>query len=145
MPKIRKGTRKRFALLKKFGGRCFYCDKGMSLPGSGFPRATQVTREHLTPRSLGGCARGTNLVAACDSCNQARGTQPWWEFLQLMRSRPDVFEQTVCTQVALFWPPIQAAGCKESDGNLPLVALVARWAGSRKPLGAGGLSSSPHW
>lgn len=141
MPKIRKGSRKRLALLKKFGGRCFYCDKGMSLPGSGMPANTQVTREHLMPKSQGGREGGPNLVAACYRCNQARGTQPWWEFLQHMRSRHDAFEQSVCTQVALFWPPIQAAACKESDGNLPLMALVARWSGSRKPVRESGISS----
>lgn len=139
MRKVRKGTRQRLALLKKFCGRCFYCDRGMSLPGSGFPVRTNVTREHLTPKSHGGKQGGPNLVAACDRCNNARGTQPWWEFLQMMRSRHDAFEQTVCTQVAFFWPPIEIVATKESDVDTPLVALVARWTGPKELGGPRGL------
>lgn len=143
MKKVRKGTRQRLALLKKFDGRCFYCDRGMSLPGSGLPVQTNVTREHLKPKSQGGKQGGANLVAACLRCNNARGVRPWWEFLQMMRSRHDVFEQTVCTRVALFWPPIEAVATKESDVDTPLVALVARWAGPTEFGGARGLPPSP--
>ncbi|WP_374990953.1 HNH endonuclease [Hyphomicrobium sp. LHD-15] len=116
----------------------------MSLPGSGQPATTNVTREHLTPKSQGGKQGGANLVAACSRCNNARGTQPWWEFLQMMRSHHDVFEQTVCTQVALFWPPIESVVTKESDLDLPLVALVARWARPRGTSGARRLSPPPN-
>lgn len=144
MTDVRKGTRKRLALLKRFEGRCFYCDRGMSLPGSRFPHYTRITREHLTPLSHGGRKGGPNVVAACYGCNQTRKTRPWWEFLQIMRARPDVFEQTVCTQVALFWPPIQAVAYNESDRDIPLVALVARWARSEQPRRARGLSSAPN-
>jgi hypothetical protein len=39
------------------------------------------TREHLVPRSFGGGQEWTNIVGACDDCNQLRGLMPLLHFL----------------------------------------------------------------
>lgn len=104
MKRLRNSTKRLMRLIKIHDGRCFYCDKGMSLPGSIWPYHTNATREHLKPKSHGGRDVGPNIVAACNGCNTARGTIPWWEFLQIMRSRPDALERTRCNRVVYFWP-----------------------------------------
>lgn len=104
--RIRTSTKKRRRLLIQFEGRCFYCDRTMTLPGSGFPNETHVTREHLKPKSHGPTDYPGNLIAACSRCNNARATQPWWEFLAEMRTRDDVFQINICPIVSYFWPPM---------------------------------------
>ena len=57
-------------VLEKFGRKCVYCKK------------TNVPFEldHLLPRSRGGPDRVSNLVLACDSCNQQKGNRTAAEF-----------------------------------------------------------------
>ena len=57
-------------LLEKWGRACSYC-KQTNVP-------LQV--EHLTPRARGGSDRISNLVLACEVCNQRKGTQTAAEF-----------------------------------------------------------------
>lgn len=40
-----------------------------------------ATREHLQPASQGGTAGSRNLVAACNDCNQKRGSDTTWTAL----------------------------------------------------------------
>jgi 5-methylcytosine-specific restriction endonuclease McrA len=51
----------RFNVFLRDGLRCQYC-------GESFP-ASQLTFEHVVPRSKGGETSWTNIVAACDPCN----------------------------------------------------------------------------
>jgi len=51
-----------------FGGKCFYCSKEL-------PRE-EMTKDHLTPRCLGGKTVYINLVPSCEPCNKAKGTRP---------------------------------------------------------------------
>lgn len=104
--RIRASTKKRRRLLIQFEGRCFYCDRTMTLPGSGFPNETHVTREHLKPKSHGPPAYPGNLVAACNRCNNARGVMPWWVFLNVMRANEDQVQNDICRVVSYFWPPM---------------------------------------
>lgn len=78
----------------------------MTLPGSGFPASTRVTREHLKPKSFGYASYPGNQVAACERCNNARGTVPWWEFLAAMRANENTFQIRICPMVSYFWPPM---------------------------------------
>eukprot|EP01023_Acetabularia_acetabulum_P036982 TRINITY_DN349_c0_g1_i5.p1 TRINITY_DN349_c0_g1~~TRINITY_DN349_c0_g1_i5.p1 ORF type:complete len:616 (-),score=78.30 TRINITY_DN349_c0_g1_i5:716-2563(-) len=58
-------------LLAKWGYQCAYCDaKGVSL---------QV--EHVVPKAKGGSDRVSNLVIACQKCNQKKGAQSIEDFL----------------------------------------------------------------
>ena len=59
MPKRVAFTRFNVFLRDRF--RCQYC-------GESFP-ASQLTFEHVLPRSKGGVTSWTNIVAACDPCN----------------------------------------------------------------------------
>lgn len=46
---------------------CLYC-------GNAFP-ASQLTRDHILPRSRGGRDNWTNVATACSRCNHAKGAQ----------------------------------------------------------------------
>lgn len=57
----------RRAILARDGHTCQYCRR----PG----RGTQMTVDHVVPRSLGGTATWDNLVAACAPCNRRKGNR----------------------------------------------------------------------
>ena len=54
-----------------WGGLCAYCRCN---------RAT--TLDHLKPKSRGGSSLRSNLVPACQTCNHAKGSQPWLVWFQ---------------------------------------------------------------
>lgn len=54
--------------------RCCWCGIRM---GGILPDADAPTYEHVTPRSKGGSDDESNLVAACNLCNQLRRTMNW--------------------------------------------------------------------
>ena len=53
------------------GGRCYYCGGELA--------EWQV--EHKIPKSLGGSNHPANVCIACPSCNAAKASRPFWEFL----------------------------------------------------------------
>jgi len=57
-------------VFNKFNHTCVYCKRS----------AVPLTIEHVTPRSLGGSNRVSNLAAACRTCNQKRGNRPLEQF-----------------------------------------------------------------
>src|SRR6266436_2728539 len=57
-------------LLEKWHRRCAYCQQSS--------RKLQV--EHLIPKSRGGSDRLSNLVLACETCNQHKGDRTAKEF-----------------------------------------------------------------
>ena len=62
-------------------GRCHYC-------GKRFP-SSQLTLDHVVPRSQGGQDRWDNLVSACTSCNSRKGGRtPQAANMRLLR-RPE--------------------------------------------------------
>lgn len=63
---------KRLAIYLRDGFACLYC--GSDLRGS---VASDVTLDHLLPRSAGGTNDPTNLITACRTCNCTRGNKPW--------------------------------------------------------------------
>ena len=74
LPADRKGKSRRQAYRKALyfaqGGRCFYCKKGLWLPGEGRgKRWNKGTLDHFVPKSRGGPDRPANLVLACSACN----------------------------------------------------------------------------
>jgi len=56
---------KRLAIYVRDGFDCVYC-RGV------FPLGTDLTLDHITPRSRGGSNDASNLVTCCFSCNSAR-------------------------------------------------------------------------
>ena len=59
-------------LLKKYGRKCFYCDKEVS----------NFEVEHMIPKAKGGSNRIDNLTLSCHSCNQKKGTLTAEEFIK---------------------------------------------------------------
>ena len=59
-------------LLEKFNRQCAYCG-GKNMP---------LEIDQVQPRSRGGTDKASNLVMACHDCNQAKGNQPFENFLQ---------------------------------------------------------------
>lgn len=59
-------------LLKKYGRKCFYCDKEVST----------FEVEHMIPKAKGGSNRIDNLTLSCHSCNQKKGTLTAEEFIK---------------------------------------------------------------
>lgn len=55
-------------LVMIFGQACFYCREE-------FPME-ELTRDHVTPRALGGDDSLANQVPACKPCNQRKGCRP---------------------------------------------------------------------
>ena len=53
-------------LLAKFNHRCFYCE--------GKSGDNKLTQDHVIPVSQGGSNRVSNLVVACNTCNQKKGS-----------------------------------------------------------------------
>lgn len=53
---------------RRFGGRCFHCDKAIQ------PGDAEFTLDHLRPKRDGGEGYLHNLVIACGNCNRAKGS-----------------------------------------------------------------------
>lgn len=56
---------KRANIYAKSGGRCRYCGKEL--------QPTEMTIDHIHPRSKGGGNHPKNLTAACKTCNSQKG------------------------------------------------------------------------
>jgi len=62
--------------------RCQYC-------GKRFP-ASQLSIDHVIPKSRGGKSTWTNVVAACNPCNTLKGGRMPWEASMKLRRAPTV-------------------------------------------------------
>lgn len=62
--------------------RCQYC-------GKRFP-ASQLSIDHVIPKSRGGKSTWTNVVAACNPCNTLKGGRMPWEASMKLRKPPTV-------------------------------------------------------
>jgi 5-methylcytosine-specific restriction endonuclease McrA len=69
-------------ILARDENRCQYC--GKRLPTS------QLSLDHVTPRSRGGKSTWTNVVAACNPCNTRKGGRMPWEASMRLRKVPAV-------------------------------------------------------
>lgn len=62
------------AAVAYFDGACAYC-------GS---TRRPLTADHLLAKSRGGTDTPSNIVPACEECNQRKGTTDWREFMMSM-------------------------------------------------------------
>ncbi len=69
-------------ILARDENRCQYCNK--KLPTS------QLSLDHVTPKSRGGKSTWTNVVAACTPCNTRKGGRMPWEASMKLRRAPAV-------------------------------------------------------
>ena len=56
------------SLIERDGAACVWCGRE--------PWRTDLTAEHLMPRTRGGRTSPENLTVACRACNRRRGTRP---------------------------------------------------------------------
>ena len=66
----------RRAIKEHFNCTCVYCGETYEL--------SELTLDHVHPKTLGGEDITSNLVPACVKCNQAKGSNNW---LSWMRAR----------------------------------------------------------
>ena len=69
-------------ILARDENRCQYC-------GKKFP-ASQLSLDHVTPKSRGGKSSWTNIVTACSPCNTRKGGRMPWEASMKLRKTPAV-------------------------------------------------------
>ncbi len=65
------GRKRRVA--KRDGRRCYLCGATFVL--------TDLTEEHVVPKSRGGSNNIENIKLACQPCNEAKGNMPLTEYL----------------------------------------------------------------
>jgi 5-methylcytosine-specific restriction endonuclease McrA len=54
--------------------RCYYCERYFGY------EVGRVTKDHVTPKILGGTNAKTNLVFCCSTCNKNKGGFLLWEW-----------------------------------------------------------------
>ena len=64
----------RRSIKEHFGCTCVYCGKTYEL--------SQLTLDHVHPRTLGGEDVNTNVVPACTRCNQDKGSKHWVKWMR---------------------------------------------------------------
>ena|SRR5581483_5079317 len=72
------------AFIERDGATCVWCGRA--------PWRSDLTAEHIFPRSRGGRTSPENLTVACRSCNRRRGTRPVVAFVR------SLIEDGVCPQ-----------------------------------------------
>ena len=63
----------RRAIKEYFDNTCIYCGKTYD--------TSELTIDHVHPKSLGGASNTQNSVCACFKCNQDKGTTSWQSFI----------------------------------------------------------------
>ena len=63
----------RRAIKEQFDCTCVYCGKSYDL--------SELTIDHVRPRSNGGETISSNCVPACRSCNQSKGSDNWQDWM----------------------------------------------------------------
>lgn len=66
--------KKRLAIYLRDGLSCAYC-------GDSVEDGAKLSLDHLTPHSLGGSNRESNLITCCTKCNSSRGNRELDEFV----------------------------------------------------------------
>ena len=64
----------RRAIKAAWGNRCAYCNH---TPIDDASLRSELTIDHVRPRSNGGEDRTTNCIPACRRCNQSKGSEDW--------------------------------------------------------------------
>lgn len=68
-------SERRLAIYLRDQMACLYCGRDLRDAAP-----SEITLDHLTPRSEGGTNVSENLVTACRACNSSRGAKPWREY-----------------------------------------------------------------
>ena len=95
----------RIRVLNRDAHTCYYC---------GIDNATHV--DHVVPKAMGGGDELDNLVAACASCNQRKGSKPQGLFLAT-NSAPPVFSDCLSPKTSVMTQQGPCTGQPEQDNN----------------------------
>jgi len=81
----------RRSIKEYFDNTCVYCGKTYDL--------SQLSIDHVHPRSLGGADVANNVVCSCTRCNQEKGSDNWLTFMRstfgINRLREHLIEQHI--------------------------------------------------
>jgi 5-methylcytosine-specific restriction endonuclease McrA len=64
----------RKAIKEHFNCQCVYCGETYD--------TNELTLDHVRPKAFGGSDLTSNLVPSCRSCNQAKGSQNWLQWMR---------------------------------------------------------------
>ena len=64
----------RKAIKEYFNCQCVYCGETYD--------TNELTLDHVRPKAYGGSDLTSNLVPSCRSCNQAKGSQNWLQWMR---------------------------------------------------------------
>jgi CRISPR/Cas system Type II protein with McrA/HNH and RuvC-like nuclease domain len=62
------------AIKEHFNCHCVYCGKHYEI--------NQLTLDHVKPKTYGGEDLTSNLVPACQTCNQGKGSSNWLQWMR---------------------------------------------------------------
>lgn len=139
--------RLRFEILRRDNHACRYC-------GASAPEAVLVV-DHVIPETLGGLDDPSNLVAACEPCNQGKSSVPaeaavvedvaqdalrWARAIQKANELADVERQEWSTYCEEFLAAWNRWGWTDSNGVRQHVELPGVWRVKVVEYGKAGLS-----
>jgi 5-methylcytosine-specific restriction endonuclease McrA len=81
----------RKAIKEKFNCQCVYCGNNYELH--------QLTLDHVKPRTNGGEDLTSNLVPACRSCNQQKGSSNWLHWMRHTFGYRPIREQMIIQHI----------------------------------------------
>ena len=81
----------RKAIKEKFNCQCVYCGNNYELH--------QLTLDHVKPRTNGGENLTSNLVPACRSCNQQKGSSNWLQWMRHTFGHRPIREQMIIQHI----------------------------------------------
>ena len=82
----------RQALKEHFDCTCVYCGETYEL--------SNLTLDHVIPRSAGGETIASNIVPACQKCNQKKASKPWKEFMRTTFGINKLREYVIATYIS---------------------------------------------
>ena len=82
----------RKALKAHFDCTCVYCGKSYEL--------SQLTLDHVIPRSAGGETIVSNMVPACEKCNQKKASNNWKDFMKMTFNSNKLREYIIATHIS---------------------------------------------
>jgi 5-methylcytosine-specific restriction endonuclease McrA len=97
IPMARRPAFTRFNVFLRDRFACQYC--GHALP------ASELTFDHIVPRSRGGRTSWTNVVTACTDCNLRKGNRHHTEIGMTLRRIPDQPSNYQLQQIGRAFPP----------------------------------------
>ena len=81
----------RKAIKEHFNCQCVYCGNNYELH--------QLTLDHVKPKTNGGEDLTSNLVPACRSCNQQKGSSNWLQWMRHTFGHRPIREQMITQHI----------------------------------------------